>query len=150
MRRLTSLTLLVAVVAACRTRGVQGTAPQHVLAGLEARLAALIDAGDTAGLDALLAPEFALVGQDTTRQVARATWIANTARLSFDSVRATLGDVAVNGDSAVVGLQLRFAISGAGVPPASERYDLADTWVRRGATWRLARRRLLARQTTPR
>ena len=155
MRIAVLLILTAATLAACRLgagRAPRVDAPgsQQMLTALEGRLAALIDAGDTASLGALLAPEFALVGQDTTRRVARAVWIANTARLSFDSVRATVREVVVRGDSAQVGLELRFHVVGPGVAPAAEVYELADTWVRRDTVWQLTRRRLLVRRTTPR
>ena len=137
---------------ACRTGGGAAAPPRDtraVLIRLEAHLAALVDAGDTTGIDALLAPDFALVGLDTTRRVARQTWISNTARLSFDSVGATVTDVAARGDSARVVLSLRFRIAGPGVAPARELCQFADVWVRRDAAWRLSRRRLLGCHTSP-
>lgn len=119
------------------------------LRGLEARVASAIDAGDTATLEILVAPGFALVGQDTTRRVERDAWIANTRRFTFDSVRAEVTSATARGDTADVALRMHFIVSGPERPRAREIYDLADRWVRSDGSWKLARRRLLVRQTLP-
>jgi hypothetical protein len=124
-------------------------APRDELGAAEAALAEAIGEGDTATLDALLAPGFALVGEDTTRRVERATWISNTRRFTFDSVRAEISSTSVRGDTAEVALRLRFQIRGPELPPARVLYDLQDHWVRTDRSWKLTRRRLLARQINP-
>ncbi len=123
--------------------------PRDELRGLEAALARAIDEGDTAALGALLAPGFALVGEDTTRRVERDVWISNTRLFVFDSVRTEVTSTAIRGDTADVALLFHFQVKGPERPPARVVYDLADRWVRIGGTWKLARRRLLARQTHP-
>ena len=122
------------------------TVDDHLRA-LEARVASAIDAGDTATLELLVAPGFALVAQDTSRRVEREAWIANTRRFTFDSVRAEVTSASARGDTADVALRLHFIVTGPERPRAREIYDLADRWVRSDGAWKLARRRLLARQT---
>jgi hypothetical protein len=123
--------------------------PRDELRGMEAALARAVDEGDTDALDALLAPGFALVGEDTTRRVERDVWISNTRLFAFDSVRAEVASTAIRGDTADVALLFRFRVSGPERPPARMVYDLADRWVRSDGTWKLARRRLLSRRTDP-
>lgn len=119
------------------------------LRALEARVASAIDAGDTATLELLVAPGFALVAQDTTQRVERADWIANTRRFTFDSVRAEVTSSTVRGDTAEVALRLHFVVSGPERPRSRQIYDLADRWARTDGAWKLARRRLLDRQILP-
>ena len=145
----TTLLAQAILLAGCATVQPPPRTSDDDLRAVEARVASAIDAGDTAALELLVAPGFALVAQDTTRRVERDAWIANTRRFTFDSVRAEVTSTAARGDTAEVALRLHFIVSGPERPRAREIYDLADRWVRSDGAWKLARRRILARQTRP-
>ncbi len=117
----------------------------------EEQLLLAMVARDRSRLEALLAPQFALVSALSAGEVIpRADWIAgllerrgtDDGRLETPEVRLHAPDVA----TVVARITWTPAESGGA---AREDYVVTDTWVRRGRTWQLAARHSSARRPAP-
>jgi hypothetical protein len=123
------------------------------IAAAEQAWARGIIAADTVTLTRLLAPEFVLVGPDTTEPpFPRAAWMTNVGsrRVYTDSVVIDSLRVTGTADSALATLHYwwRPIMNGQRMPPDPTR--LLDTWVRRDGRWQVVeRRRLDARPARP-
>ena len=107
---------------------------------------------NTAQLDRLLAPHFALVSAFSSGEVIpRADWIAGLLeRRSADNGTIDAPDVRLHAPGvATVVARIAWTTADAGPTPQREEYLVTDTWVRRGRTWQLAARHSSARRAIP-
>jgi hypothetical protein len=148
----TLLPLGLLFVAACSPHGspapVAGSPPSLTaeIAAAEQAWARGVIAADTVALTRLLAPEFVLVGPDTTAPpFPRAAWMTNVGsrRVYTDSVVIDSLRVTGTADSALATLHYwwRPIMNGQQMPPDPTR--LLDTWVRRDGRWQVVQRRRL-------
>jgi ketosteroid isomerase-like protein len=107
----------------------------------ERKFDAAIVAKDLPALEALLAPEYRLVGIRSTgvSDMPRPAWFAALSRMSFDHLTAEVRSVEVFGDIALAAVEGDWALDfdGRGI---DERFYLTDVWVRRDGRWRIVRR----------
>ena len=147
---------LLIVAAACQIRAaapppsesaaaaVGSRSVEDSVRSLEQAWADAVRTRDSASLERLVAPEFAVSGADATRPpVARAVWMENTLRrLQVDSIRLSPAHVTVRGDTAVATLRFVWAGRFMTAPPFRDSSELTDTWIRRAGEWQVHRRDL--------
>ena len=148
----TVLSFGILLVGACSTAGSPATSPasessltSEIAAAEQAWARGIIDA-DTIALTRLLAPEFVLVGPDTTEPpFPRSAWMTNVGsrRVYSDSIAIDSLRVTGTADSAVATLFYwwRPIVNGQRMPRDPTR--LRDTWVRRDGRWQVVERRRL-------
>jgi len=150
MHRLRATCLLMCLgflQAACSTRPGSAPSPYGTavaaaeVTAAESLWARALAPLDTAALERLLAPSFALVGQDTTP---REAWFGNlrSGRVTPDSVSIRdLVVTAMTADSAVATLTFRWRplTQGRRIARAVEVH-IQDTWVRQDGRWRVVLR----------
>lgn len=108
-------------------------------------------ARNRAQLEALLAPQFALVSALSAGEVIpRADWIAGLLeRQGTDDGRLDAPEVRVHApDVATVVARISWTPAEAAAS-AREDYIVTDTWIRRGRAWQLAARHSSARRAGP-
>jgi ketosteroid isomerase-like protein len=107
----------------------------------EARFTEATRSKDAAALDAILAPEFELVGGEAEAGsgVPRAAWLANLGRMTLTEYQTDVTDVRVNGGIAVATVRGNWTVR-IGERGGREAFLLRDVWVRRGPGWQLVRR----------
>ena len=158
MRHLAALSVAGVLLAACAgPRGgetlqeaVEGAAAAEIapeartvaqqIDAMEQAWAGALRRKDRAELERLLAPEFRLEGAALAPSADRAAWLANLERMEVRNYAVRVTDVKVAGDTAVASVEGEWTVSMAGGPMRNERFELQDTWVRRGGAWVATRR----------
>jgi ketosteroid isomerase-like protein len=92
-------------------------------------------------LDALLAPEYRLVGVRSTgtSDMARDAWFAGLGRMAFSRFEPSVSSVEVFGDTALATVEGSWALEFDG-RQIDESFYVTDVWVRRDGQWRIVRR----------
>lgn len=148
------LSVVIAGTAVAQTARGPDESPSTTMAGpshatenaaaistLEARWTAALIAKDQATLEALLAPEFQLVGIRSTGATAipRAQWLATAGAIVFHDFKTETTSVQVFGDTALATVEGHWDIVFGG-HEVKESFYVTDVWIRRDAVWRVVRR----------
>ena len=109
--------------------------------GLEIDFSKAIVEKDMARLEALLAPEYRLVGVRSTgtSDMPRDAWFAGLGRMVFSRFEPTVSSVEVFGDTALATVEGSWALEFDG-RQIDESFYVTDVWVRRDGQWRIVRR----------
>ena len=109
--------------------------------GLENDFSKAIVEKDMVRLDALLAPEYRLVGVRSTgtSDMARDAWFAGLGRMAFSRFEPSVSSVEVFGDTALATVEGSWALEFDG-RQIDESFYVTDVWVRRDGQWRIVRR----------
>jgi ketosteroid isomerase-like protein len=96
---------------------------------------------DMVRLDALLAPEYRLVGVRSTgsSDMPRDAWFAGLGRMVFSRFEPAVTSVEVFGDTALATIEGSWALEFDG-RRIDESFYVTDVWVRRDGQWRIVRR----------
>lgn len=136
---------------ATMTSKPQMTGEAAAISTLEARWTAALIARDEAALEALLAPEFQLVGIRSTgvTSVHRAEWLATAGTIVFHDFKTRTTSVEVFGDTALATVEGSWDIVFGG-HAIKENFYVTDVWIRRDGRWRVVRRHSSPYQDTVR
>jgi ketosteroid isomerase-like protein len=109
--------------------------------GLENDFSKAILEKDMVRLDALLAPEYRLVGVRSTgtSDMPREAWFAGLGRMTFSRFEPTVSSIEVFGDTALATVEGSWTLEFDG-RHIDERFYVTDVWVRRDGQWRIVRR----------
>lgn len=100
---------------------------------------AAIVAKDVAALQSIMAPEFALTGEDGGPPFPRDLWLQNLQRMSLQSYHANVVDVRTYGKIAIARVEGGWDVTLNG-RRRNETFQLADFWVHRDGRWQVSRR----------